>query len=44
MADPYTYRVGKKLAGSGRASMERESSKADLKVHAAYEQSHLGRH
>ncbi|XP_015682133.1 zinc finger protein 512B [Protobothrops mucrosquamatus] len=42
MADPYTYRVGKKLAGSSRTNTERESSKADLKVHTAYEQSNLG--
>ncbi|KAL7985677.1 hypothetical protein Chor_004247 [Crotalus horridus] len=42
MADPYTYRVGKKLAGSSRTSTERESTKTELKVHTAYEQSNLG--
>ncbi|KAG8131583.1 hypothetical protein E2320_009502 [Naja naja] len=42
MADHYTYRVGKKVAGSSRTSAERESRKAELKVHAAYEQSNLG--
>ncbi|XP_058032700.1 zinc finger protein 512B [Ahaetulla prasina] len=42
MADHYTYRVGKKVAGSSRASAERESRKAELKVHPAYEQSNLG--
>ncbi|ETE59650.1 Zinc finger protein, partial [Ophiophagus hannah] len=42
MADHYTYRVGKKVAGSSRTSAERESRKAELKVHPAYEQSNLG--
>ncbi|XP_032073121.1 zinc finger protein 512B isoform X1 [Thamnophis elegans] len=42
MADHYTYRIGKKVAGSSRTSAERESRKAELKVPPAYEQSNLG--
>ncbi|XP_007438510.3 zinc finger protein 512B isoform X1 [Python bivittatus] len=42
MADSYSYRVGKKVAGSSKSNAERESSKAELKLHPAYEQSNLG--
>nr|XP_016848974.1 PREDICTED: zinc finger protein 512B isoform X3 [Anolis carolinensis]XP_016848975.1 PREDICTED: zinc finger protein 512B isoform X3 [Anolis carolinensis] len=42
MADSYSYRVGKKVAGSSKASMDKESSKAEMKLNPAYEQSRLG--
>ncbi|XP_063152984.1 zinc finger protein 512B [Candoia aspera] len=42
MADSYSYRVGKKVAGSSKSSTQRESSKAELKLHPTYEQSNLG--
>ncbi|KAH0619268.1 hypothetical protein JD844_019174 [Phrynosoma platyrhinos] len=42
MADSYSYRVGKKVGGSSKTSMDKESSKVEMKLNPAYEQSRLG--
>ncbi|XP_054836839.1 zinc finger protein 512B [Eublepharis macularius] len=42
MADSYSCRGGKKIAGSSKASAVRESHKMEMKISPAYEQSRLG--
>ncbi|XP_053104892.1 zinc finger protein 512B isoform X3 [Hemicordylus capensis] len=42
MADSYSYRGGKKIAGSSKNSTEKEGNKTELKINPAYEQSRLG--
>ncbi|XP_072852806.2 zinc finger protein 512B isoform X1 [Pogona vitticeps] len=42
MADPYSYRVGKKVAGSSRSNADKESNNAEMKINPAYDPSRLG--
>nr|XP_034979057.1 LOW QUALITY PROTEIN: zinc finger protein 512B [Zootoca vivipara] len=42
MADSYSYRGGKKVAGTSKTSADKDSSKAEMKINPAYEQSRLG--
>ncbi|XP_060086585.1 LOW QUALITY PROTEIN: zinc finger protein 512B [Heteronotia binoei] len=42
MADSYSYRGGKKIAGSSKAYADKESHKTEMKISPTYEQSRLG--
>ncbi|XP_015268591.1 PREDICTED: zinc finger protein 512B [Gekko japonicus] len=42
MADSYSYRGGKKIAGSSKAIADKESHKTEMKISPTYEQSRLG--
>ncbi|XP_044311496.1 zinc finger protein 512B [Varanus komodoensis] len=42
MAESYSYRVGKKVAGSSKTSADKDSGKTEMKINPAYEESSLG--
>nr|XP_056700740.1 zinc finger protein 512B [Euleptes europaea] len=42
MADSYSYRGGKKIAGSSKANADKESHKTEMKISPTYEKSRIG--